>query len=165
MKKSYLFLLSVIVSLVSGCESSNGKSASNESPATTATEEQVVVETKKPIPVQHQADTLEKKQPLDVIPKHNVNPPHSEAEKKPESSVETGEAKKLDLSVPIKMQETKTFDNKLSNEKRDYLPDLFASKKEKKQLQIDGTLIKKEEEEVGKDRIVDGVGINFKLTE
>jgi hypothetical protein len=134
MKKPFLFVLSIIFLLISGCADSDDKKSLTESQITPIAQEQVAVETEK------------------------------KPEPSPEPSVETREPQKLDLSLPVKKQEVNTSDNSLSNEKSEYLPDLFAGKKKKTKLQVDGTLIEKEEEEAGKDRIVDGVGINFKLT-
>jgi len=72
----------------------------------------------------------------------------------------------LDLSLPIKIKQSITTDNTSSSKQQDYLPDLFAEKKNQidRRIQIDGKIIEKEEEEIDKQRAVDGVGIALKLT-
>ncbi len=69
----------------------------------------------------------------------------------------------LDLSLPFEIKDTTSS---TITKKRAYLPDLFAKKKNpiKKPLQIDGTIIKRDGEQADKDRAVDGVVIDFKLT-
>ncbi len=91
----------------------------------------------------------------------NTKPSQLETNKNSENDVQDQQA--LDLSLPFEIKETTSS---TITKKRAYLPDLFTKKKNpiKKPLQIDGTIIKRDEEQADKDRAVDGVGIDFKLT-
>jgi hypothetical protein len=70
--------------------------------------------------------------------------------------------KPLDLSLPPNIPQTLSADPALSQKKPDYLPDLFKDKTST--VDIEAITIKKHEEESEKVKVVDGVGIEFKLS-
>ncbi len=70
--------------------------------------------------------------------------------------------KPLDLSLPLNIPQTLSSDPALSQKKPDYLPDLFKDKTST--VGIEAITIKKHEEESEKVKVVDGVGIEFKLS-
>jgi len=70
--------------------------------------------------------------------------------------------KPLDLSLPPNIPQTLSADPALSQKKPDYLPDLFKDKAST--VDIEAITIKKHEEESEKVKVVDGVGIEFKLS-
>jgi PBP1b-binding outer membrane lipoprotein LpoB len=70
--------------------------------------------------------------------------------------------KPLDLSLPPNIPQTLSADPALSQKKPDYLPNLFKDKTST--VDIEAITIKKHEEESEKVKVVDGVGIEFKLS-
>jgi len=95
------------------------------------------------------------KSPPSAIDKHSVSV----------NGASTEQQQTLDLSLPVETQTAEISKAKGNKVKDHILPELLTDKKtgKNKTLQVDGKLIKREEEAVGKDRVVDGVGIDIKL--
>ena len=167
MKKSAISLFILLAYFISGGDvcavNSNNKEGTQQ--ATTA-QEQITAETKQQ-PVSHQSvQSVVKEQAAEVNPKNNLKPSQSGVEGKYDQTEQAEAKQRLDLSVPDKIQETTIFGHSPPKKKRGHLPVLFTNKNNKnnKKLQVDGKFIAREEEEIGKTRAVDGVGIDFKLT-
>ena len=88
------------------------------------------------------------------------------ADNKSETTEKPQRQQVLDLSVPLKTPEVKNSGNSSSKGKRSYLPNLFIKGKDQKNqsMQVNGKFIRREEEESGKEKVVDGAGINFSLS-
>ncbi len=165
--KKYTVSLFILVSFfMNGCEDS----AANNNPSGKA-QKQVTKEsnkqgeTKKQPAKQKLVKSDVNKQPIEVGSQLDDTSPQSETEDNPEIAGQVQDQQVLDLSAPLKIPETKNSGNASNNGKRNYLPDLFTEQKDQKNksMQVDGKIIRKEEEEEGKYRIEDGVGIDIKL--
>jgi hypothetical protein len=123
-------------------------------------ENQKQVETKKQSVKPKLVKSVKNKKPAEIKPKEDEKPTQSIIE----GDSVTAEPIVLDLSVPLKIVETENSDSVLSNN-QNYLPDLFADQQDQKSkaMEVDGKIIKREEEAVGKVRVDDGVGVDFKL--
>ena len=180
MKIFSISLFILLINFIGGCENSLANNHLTKGPqkilaaqkqVTAVNEKQPVLhkqsatEIERQSAIQNQNKTVVIKQEVEVSPKNNLIPPKLGSEENPELAEPGQEPLVLDLSIPLNTQETATSDNSTSNIKKDYLPDLFANKKNqsKKSLQVDGKFIKREEEEIDKYRAVDGVGIDIKL--
>lgn len=157
--KNYAVSLFILVSFfIYGCEDSYVNNPTEEAQKRVTEQRNQQAETKKQSAKQKMVKSVVNKQPFEVSSKHDDKPP--------QIAEQVQEQQTLDLSIPLKIPETKNSGNASSNEKRNYLPDLFADQKDQKNksMQVDGKVIRREEEEEGKHKIVDGGGINIKLT-
>ncbi len=152
--------------IISGCEYSDSSNTSKEPQQTAIKQEQIKTEPKKQTSLHKQAKKVVKTKPVKVKtrPTYQTKPSQPENTESPELTEEDQNQQPLDLSLPLKIQNTQIATNEKETDKNAYLPDLFSKKNNKNQsLQIQGNLIKREEEAVEKDRIVDGAEIKIKL--
>jgi len=120
---------------------------------------------------QNQVKEATKKKPVFKQAKKLIKkkPPQSKIEEIPDSTDPSHNQQALDLSIPhtsgIFIAPT-TSDKTPDHLQRGYLPDLFSDKKNQKNdtVKIDGKIITREELEIDKQRTLDGVGIDIKLT-
>ena len=164
--KKYAVSFFILVSFfMNGCEdSAANNNPSREAPKQVTKESNKQAETKKQPAKQKLVKSVVNKQPIEVSSKLD-DAPQSETEDNPEIAEQAQDQQVLDLSAPLKIPQTKNSGNALSDGKRNYLPDLFTKKKDQKNksMQVDGKIIRREEEEGGKYRVQDGVGIDIKL--
>lgn len=156
--------------LILFCICSYQVSASNhniteETQQATLAQIQVITETINQ-PIEYQPlNSVESKQVPEINEKNDLKLPQSETEAISGLAEQTEVLQVLDLSIPIKINGKTKPGIPPVYKKRNYFPGLFTAKKKKKhKLQVGGKMIKREEEEADKIRIVDGVGINIKLT-
>ena len=165
--KKYAVSLFILVSFfMNGCEDyAANNNPSGEAQKQVTEESNKQAETKKQPAKQNQVKSVVNKQTIEVSSKLDDKPPQSETENNPEIAEQVQDQKALDLSPPLKIPETKDSGNTSSHGKRNYLPDLFTDQKDQKNksIQVDGKIIRREEEEAGKYRVEDGVGIDIKL--
>ena len=164
--KKYAVSLFILVSFfMNGCDDSVANNPSGEARKQVTKESNKHAEAKKQSAKQKLVKSDVKKQTIEVSSKLDDTSPRSETEDNPEIAEQIQDQQVLDLSAPLKIPETKKLGNASSNGKRNYLPDLFTEQKDKKNksMQVDGKIIRKEEEESGKYRAEDGVGIDIKL--
>jgi hypothetical protein len=167
MKNFSLSLFYLISFFTVGCEHPVDNNHINDPKTDTTAQIQVMMEEKKQKVLQEHDKTVIKTQPGQINPEYNHSPPQPEIEEGSDLTEKKQDQKVLDLSVPLRMQETITSGQTSNIENREYLPDLFSDKKNKKNhmLYFDEKLIMREDEEVEKDHIVDGVEIDINLTE
>lgn len=130
--------------------------------------EQPVEQSKQSIAEPVKATVAAEKQPIEAKPKVNINRSKKQLAKKTDAVEPTEAPPVLDLEVPFEITEPTEAEATITTnpEPPEYLPDLFTEKDISKEeaVELGGKLIKKEEEEPEKQRAVDGVGINIKLT-
>ena len=166
MTKNAVVLFVLLFNFIMGCEDSTVNNPVEDIQKASVNQklEKTEAATKKQPVAQQQIKPVIKKQAVDVNLQDDLKLPQSETENKTELGGQAQDGKVLDLSVPIETQDTLISETTVSDEKQDYLPDLFADKKKKKSpLQVDGKVLKKVEEEADKETAVDGIGINIKL--
>jgi len=102
-----------------------------------------------------------------TIPQKKIKNKQVKAVKEPQKIAKVPNQLVLDLSIPIERQQSIIIEKISKSKQQDYLPDLFTKKKDQinRRIQIDGKIIEKEEEEIEKQRTMDGVGIAIKLTQ
>lgn len=136
-----------------------------ETQKATVAEIQDITETINQAIVYQPLNSVEGKQTPEINAKNDLKLPRSETEAIPGLAEQNDVLQVLDLKIPIKIRGTTKPGNAPVYKKKNYFPGLFTAKKKKKhKLQVGGKMIKREEEEADKIRIVDGVGINIKLT-
>ncbi len=156
MAKCFFFILFLSVCCLSGCEDS-GVDKPIKKPQKQQIKKLLVKDSLKTPQVVNKKITNTKnkikKKPTQVVQKNQLIEPL------PNNQV-------LDLSLPIEIKQPVITGSASRSKPQDYLPDFFAEKKDKidRHIQIDGKVIEKEEEEIEKQRTVDGVGIAIKLT-
>jgi len=157
MAKCFVFLFLLFTVCLSGCEDSSinnkpiNKLQKQKPPQTLVKDEFKTPKVENKRITTHQTK-IKKKQ--------------AKAVKKPQQIEQILDKQALDLSIPIKKQQSINIEKTSNSKQSGYLPDLFTKKKDQinKRIQIDGKIIEKEEEEVEKQRTADGVGIAIKLT-
>ena len=166
MKKNVVVLFVLLFNFIMGCEDSTVNKPVEDVQKSSVNQklEKTEAATRQQPVSQQQVKAVINKQVVDVNLQHDLKSFQSKTENKTELSDQSQDQKVLDLSVPIEIQDTLISEAIVSDEKENYLPDLFADKKKKKPpLQVDGKILNKVEEEADKERAVDGIGINIKL--
>ncbi len=136
-----------------------------ETQKATVAQIQAITETINQAIIYQPLNSVEGRQATEIKIKNDLKLPQSEANGIPGLAEQNDVLQVLDLTIPIKIRGTTKSGNAPVYKKRNYFPGLFTAKKKKKhKLQVGGKMIKREEEEVDKIRIVDGVGIDIKLT-
>jgi len=156
MAKYFVFLFLLFTVYLSGCEDSSidnkpsNKLQKQKPPKTLVKDELKTPKIENRKITTHQSK-IKKKQ--------------TKAVKEPQQIEKVFDKPALDLSVPIKKQQSINIENTSNSKQSGYLPDFFTEKNDQinRRLQINGKMIEKEEEEVEKQRSVDGVGIAIKL--
>jgi hypothetical protein len=148
MKENIMNLFILLSSLMMGCNNSgaeNNPSKSNEK--NNASQAHLPVETKKQV----------------MIPKKDVAVIKKVArQKNKEIELQKPEVKALDLSLPIGINQPIPMDNTSKQNKANYLPNLF--KNEESSVDLEGSLIRKHEEEQDKYKAADVVGVELNLS-
>ena len=146
---------------MSGCESSSNSNVGKKSQKSAIIQKQI-----KAVPVKQKQRPMKIAKVAKTKPASQATSSKPEKEKSPVLGNEGNDQNQqpLDLSLPLEIPNTQIATNELNANKSKYLPDLFSKKTpENRSLQIQGNLIKREEEAIEKDRVVDGAEIKIKL--
>jgi len=155
MKNFIVYIFALISFVISGCDNSTEQ----PQPIVNSTKEvknnQMVKKEIKPSPKAYNGIKSVKKK--SIKPKKN--------DKELVEPIDNKQA--LDLSIPDKFRHPLISSHNNNYRHKKYLPDFFAEKNKQKEnrLQIKGKVIQTQEEEIEKQRGVDGVGIAFKLAD
>lgn len=105
------------------------------------------------------------KQLLEVDFKQNLDLSWREAGYEPKIAKQRMAQSVLDLSLPLRIKQRKNVDFAFNSPRKNYLPNLFKNDidRNNQAMQITGKVLKREEQELDKDTIVDGAGIDFRL--
>jgi hypothetical protein len=166
--KYYAVVLSILFSyFISGCEDTAvDTDLITKQNKVRLTQKQSTTEIKKQHALPHPVKSTVTSKQSEIILTDKIKPPQSKTEDNPVLTEQSQKKAVLNLSVPDNTQKPTGSDRLSGESKKNYLPDLFADKKEKNDssLQLDGKIIKKEELSVDKERSVDGAGVDFKIT-
>jgi len=167
MKSFTFFLFILLPGFMNGYENSTvNDHLANDMKNVLSVEKQAKVVTQKiqQVPLEN----VKKKIKTNVIkktPKYKVKRPKQKIKKRLAKVEQVKSQKALDLKLPLNIYGPTAAGNTSIHKKRSYLPDLFASKKNKNKypLQVDGKIIERVEQEKDKERVADGVGLDFRL--
>lgn len=164
--KIYLTLFILISCLLSGCDDTSVNYNTSESSQTAGEQTKKQAVFLEQTELEDQAIKVSPQKKQKVSPKINTKIPPANTVVNSKLTLQdqdqAQDQQSLDLSIPFDIESQ----NSANSEHQAYLPDLFRNHKSKKNdaLVIDGKIIKRDESEADKDRIVDGVGLDFKLT-
>lgn len=159
MNKIELFLVVFFISVLNGCENQNNANPAKET-------QQILADFKQTSPTAKNLTDLPKvpkKTPKKKLVKHHTPAQQPESDENTNLEKELQNQPLLNLSLPFNTPNNNNNETSIDTNKPKYLPDLFSKKNKKHPLQIEGNLIKREEEATEKDRSVDGAEIEIEL--
>lgn len=153
MKNIIVYILVLISFFITGCDNSKEQSPPIVNSTKEAKNNRIVKKAIKPSPKVYNR--------VKVVKKKSIKP--KKIDKEVVEPLDNKQA--LDLSIPHKFRHPVISSSNKNYRHKKYLPDFFAEKKQHDEglLQIDGKVIRTQEEEIEKQREIDGVGIAFKL--